>query len=209
MSSGQQGMNPGMRGPQPPPPEKKSGAMKACLIIGGVLGCVGIGVIGLLALIAVPNFMKFQCKSKQSEAKTNLSGLFTAEKAFYGEYNSYTSDLVALNWYPYAGENGPTYLYGFAYGGPDENIPGMGSNYDIDRADSLHPDVVSAGSYKTGKMITSSGRPLSSDDLPEESEVSKDAFIAAAVGNVDGDSDLDIWTINEVKMLMPVQDDCR
>src|SRR5687767_12757225 len=151
MSSGQ----PGVVNPGAPPPPKKSGAKIACIVIAGVTfcGCGGIAVI--LALTAVPNFIKFQCKSKQSEAKVHLSGLFTAEKAFYGEYNSYTSDLVSLSWTPDPGEggNGPRYLYGFHYFGPDESIPGMGSDYDIERADSAHPDVVARGGYSTSRMV--------------------------------------------------------
>jgi len=39
-----------------------------------------VAIIGILAAIAIPNFLKFQCKSKQSEAKTNLSGIFTARR---------------------------------------------------------------------------------------------------------------------------------
>ncbi|WP_414645174.1 type IV pilin protein, partial [Candidatus Deferrimicrobium sp.] len=37
-----------------------------------------VAIIGILAAIAIPNFLRFQAKSKQSEAKTNLGGIFTA-----------------------------------------------------------------------------------------------------------------------------------
>ncbi len=55
-----------------------------------------IGIIGILSVIAIPNFMKFQAKAKQTEAKINLSGLYTAEKAFYAEYGSYHSALGTI-----------------------------------------------------------------------------------------------------------------
>jgi prepilin-type N-terminal cleavage/methylation domain-containing protein len=42
-----------------------------------------VAIIGILAAIAIPNFIKFQARSKQSEAKANLKAMFTAEKAFY------------------------------------------------------------------------------------------------------------------------------
>ncbi|MBI2370572.1 MAG: prepilin-type N-terminal cleavage/methylation domain-containing protein, partial [Deltaproteobacteria bacterium] len=32
-----------------------------------------VAIIGILAAIAIPNFLRFQAKSKQSEAKTNLA----------------------------------------------------------------------------------------------------------------------------------------
>ncbi|MBI3179248.1 MAG: prepilin-type N-terminal cleavage/methylation domain-containing protein, partial [Deltaproteobacteria bacterium] len=39
-----------------------------------------VAIIGILALIAIPNFMKFQAKAKQSEAKTNLKAYYTGAK---------------------------------------------------------------------------------------------------------------------------------
>jgi type IV pilus assembly protein PilA len=58
-----------------------------------------VAIIGILAAIAIPNFLKFQAKSKQSEAKTNLKGIYTAETGYFGEANSYNSfDMV--NWSP-------------------------------------------------------------------------------------------------------------
>jgi type IV pilus assembly protein PilA len=58
-----------------------------------------VAIIGILAAIAIPNFLKFQAKSKQSEAKTNLKGVYTAETGYFGENNSY-SGFDAINWEP-------------------------------------------------------------------------------------------------------------
>jgi type IV pilus assembly protein PilA len=58
-----------------------------------------VAIIGILAAIAIPNFLKFQAKSKQSEAKTNLKAVFTAETAYFGENNTY-GDFTAANWAP-------------------------------------------------------------------------------------------------------------
>jgi len=44
-----------------------------------------VAIIGILAAIAIPNFIKFQARSKQSEAKANLKAVFTAQKAFFQE----------------------------------------------------------------------------------------------------------------------------
>lgn len=48
-----------------------------------------VAIIGILAAIAVPNFMKFQARSRQSEAKTNLGSWSTGAKAYFAEYNTY------------------------------------------------------------------------------------------------------------------------
>lgn len=55
-----------------------------------------IGIIGILSVIAIPNFMRFQAKAKQTEAKTNLSALYTAEKAYYAEYGGFYTGLVTI-----------------------------------------------------------------------------------------------------------------
>jgi type IV pilus assembly protein PilA len=58
-----------------------------------------VAIIGILAAIAIPNFLKFQAKSKQSEAKTNLKAILTAETSYFGEYNTYGT-FATVNWAP-------------------------------------------------------------------------------------------------------------
>jgi type IV pilus assembly protein PilA len=50
-----------------------------------------VAIIGILAAIAVPNFVKFQCRSKQSEAKGNLKALYVSQEAFRAESDTYAS----------------------------------------------------------------------------------------------------------------------
>ena len=58
-----------------------------------------VAIIGILAAIAIPNFLRFQAKSKQSEAKTNLGGIFTAETAYFAEKNGFNG-LDVVSWAP-------------------------------------------------------------------------------------------------------------
>ena len=50
-----------------------------------------VAIIGILAAIAVPNFVKFQCRAKQSEAKGNLKALYVSQEAFRAESDKYSS----------------------------------------------------------------------------------------------------------------------
>lgn len=40
-----------------------------------------VAIIGILAAIAIPNFMRYQLRSKASERKTNVEAIFKAEEA--------------------------------------------------------------------------------------------------------------------------------
>ncbi len=61
---------------------------------------VVVAIIGVLAAIAVPAVNKYIAKARQSEAKTQLSALYTSEKAFYAEYNAYDSRFGAVGYSP-------------------------------------------------------------------------------------------------------------
>jgi type IV pilus assembly protein PilA len=50
-----------------------------------------VAIIGILAAIAIPNFLRFQLKAKSSEGKTNLAAIRTAEESYFAEYGIYIS----------------------------------------------------------------------------------------------------------------------
>ncbi|PIS10221.1 MAG: pilus assembly protein PilA [Bdellovibrio sp. CG10_big_fil_rev_8_21_14_0_10_47_8] len=58
---------------------------------------VVVAIIGILAAMSVGQVQKQIAKARQSEAKTNLSQLYTAEKSFYAEYNTYHSAFEVIN----------------------------------------------------------------------------------------------------------------
>src|SRR6185312_662596 len=70
-----------------------------------------VAIIGILAAIAIPSFMKFQGRSRQSEAKANLKAMFTAEKAYYQADNTYSPLINAIGFTP---ERGNRYTYDLA-----------------------------------------------------------------------------------------------
>jgi type IV pilus assembly protein PilA len=48
-----------------------------------------VAIIGILAAIAIPNFLQYQMKSRQAEAKTNLGAIRTSLTAFQAERGCY------------------------------------------------------------------------------------------------------------------------
>jgi len=53
-----------------------------------------VAIIGILAAIAIPNFLRFQLKAKSSEGKTNLAAIRTSEESYYSEFGVYVSALA-------------------------------------------------------------------------------------------------------------------
>ncbi len=130
-----------------------------------------VAIIGILAAIAIPNFLKFQAKSKQSEAKTNLKAIYTAETGYYGENNAYNT-FDKVNWQP-VGVNRYTYDIGTA---TITNPPGAGTLL-------LIAGIPAVTMPTIGQVVTDNN------------------FTAAAAGNIDNDPDLDQWTITDNNVL--------
>jgi type IV pilus assembly protein PilA len=131
-----------------------------------------VAIIGILAAIAIPNFLRFQAKSKQSEAKTNLGGIFTAQIAFFGD-NNFFGNFQQIAWAPTG-----TARYSFYSGGYVSNN-GINATSPADNA-----GLVSA----TNTPPAGIGR-------------TDNTFVIGASGNIDTDATIDQWTITEVRVL--------
>ncbi len=55
-----------------------------------------VAIIGILAAIAIPNFMNYQCKAKQSEAKANLGTIRTGQEAYRAEFDEYAGTMAGI-----------------------------------------------------------------------------------------------------------------
>ena len=51
-----------------------------------------VAIIGILAAIAIPNFLQFRLKAKTSEAKSNLGAIRSTEVAYFAEWNFYVGN---------------------------------------------------------------------------------------------------------------------
>jgi type IV pilus assembly protein PilA len=63
-----------------------------------------VAIIGILAAIAIPNFLRYQAKSRQAEAKANLGAIFTSETSYKAEKDVYVTRVSGavsvLDWAP-------------------------------------------------------------------------------------------------------------
>ena len=75
----------------PPPAPKKSKAtpLVIALIVGLVLVCGGLSVAGVVAAIAIPNFVAMQNKAKRAEVPSNVDGIKTAQLAYDAAFDEF------------------------------------------------------------------------------------------------------------------------
>ncbi len=75
---------------------------------------VVVAIIGILSAVAIPNFKKYQSKSKTSEAKMQLASIYTYETTALSDYDTYATCLDSLGFDP-----APTgyYMVGFGTNG--------------------------------------------------------------------------------------------
>jgi len=53
-----------------------------------------VAIIGILAAVAIPNFVRFQLRSSASEGKTNLKAISVAEEGFFSEFMTYINVMT-------------------------------------------------------------------------------------------------------------------
>ena len=163
-----------------------------------------VAIIGILAAIAIPNFLTYQAKSRQAEARTNLGSIFTTETAFIGEWTTYTTDLVAMGFSP---TGSPRYIYGFIADNPqplvatNPNSPAIAARHDT----ALVKAAIATMPYVMGSAKNNANVALANGDLPAGTgapgAAGSIAFLAGATGNVDNDDTLDKQVIDNVRSL--------
>jgi prepilin-type N-terminal cleavage/methylation domain-containing protein len=141
-----------------------------------------ISIIATLAIISVPSFMKYLAKAKRAEAYMQLSSIYAAQKAYWAEHGTYTTQLSGqggAGWQP-EGYNGggqnEKFYYTYGCGGAEGQ------------------------SCFTGKLKGSSSN-LARGYADEK------GFLAVAAADIDGDGEMDILTVDQNNNITIVQDD--
>ena len=150
-----------------------------------------VAIIGILAAIAIPNFIKFQARSKQSEAKANLKALFTAEKAFMQEKDRYSSLVGEMGFSPERNNRYAYYLGGTAV---LDNRSGTTATTST-TANGISVDTFK---YSSAAPNPGTGALACAGDTPVVNPPPSASFIGGAVGNIDADSTLDQWSISDL-----------
>ena len=136
-----------------------------------------VAIIGILAAIAIPNFMTYQAKARQSEAKVGLGGIFTSATAYFAENSTFTVTTASAIGYSPSG----TPRYSFYFGGNTANY-----RFNIGATSSATCHGTNVPGVAAGGALTSTA----SD------------FTAGAIGNVDGEvATCDHWTIDDARIL--------
>ncbi len=173
-----------------------------------------VAIIGILAAIAIPNFLQYQMKSRQSEAKTNLMAIKTSEVSWQGERGCYLT--VALwptttnpqanvksapqTWFP--GGAGPVVTpagaQGWCVGASGAGVT-LGTFADL----GFQPTGNVLYQYATGTYIpayTSCLGPVltpaaltTAETGANDAGVTAGGFRASAASNLDGDALISVW----------------
>src|SRR5690242_1117645 len=153
-----------------------------------------VAIIGILAAIAIPNFVKFQARSKQSEAKANTKAMFTAQKAFAAEKDHFSTLIGEIGFSP---ERNNRYSY---FTGATVTLTKRSGSTDVSTS---ADDGIMYDQFKYTDPIVFN--PATLDALPATtcgaaapgiSGSATPIWTGFAQGQVDTDNSLDLWSIS-------------
>jgi type IV pilus assembly protein PilA len=159
---------------------------------------VVVAIIGILAAVAVPNYKKYQAKSKASEAKLQLAAAFSALNAFQSEYGTYASCLASMGFDPSAEAAQRYYGIGFEADDATTNTAATTSG-----ASCIAGGHFFAGDKQTGPTAqpTDGATALAG----AATTVNASTFLLGAGGYISDTNVLDQWTMSQTKELRNTQ----
>ena len=184
---------------------------------------VVVAIVGVLVAIAIPNFKKYQAKTRTAEAKNALAAAFTAESVFHEEYRIYHKCLSYMGFQPGVSQESRYYTVGFgSVSAIDSSAYNTATLDHLVSADCPNDTNLNQGSqiFIAGKTIGSapvinSLQSASSEDgsggtfLGTQSNNLNKTFVMAASGiifeKVTDSSLSSLWTINQEKNMVQIR----
>jgi type IV pilus assembly protein PilA len=162
------------------------------VVVGALVAVpVVVAIIGMLAAIAIPNFIRYQARSKQAECRTNLKALGQLARADFEAHHRYTPALAELGFSP---ERGNRYAY-FAGPGTRQSrsqaqLEGAPTDTQIGVDSFKFPNLANLTEHDLPATLAGSVALGVSGTCPDC------ALVAACVGNIDNDATLDVWSVS-------------
>lgn len=151
---------------------------------------VVVAIIGILSAIAIPNFKKYQAKSKTSEAKIRLASLYMAETSALTDYDTYATCLAAIG-FEYDPNGSHFYAVGFSETNDDQNARIESAGVTACTADATFAYPATRGAQAAAASTIESA-------IVDATTMS---YTAEAVGYIASSTDANKWTINDGKAL--------
>ena len=149
---------------------------------------VVVAIIGILSAVAIPNFKKYQAKSKTTEAKMQLASVYSYELTAASDYDTFTSCLGDLGY-----DAAPRGYY----------VIGFTGNWRTAEAITAGLATCGATGFHSPATLKTYAAAVTSANLPAGTTGTQSTFLAGAGGNLDA-ALYDQWTINESKNLRQV-----
>ena len=157
-----------------------------------------VAIIGILAAIAIPNFIRFQARSKQGEAKANLKSLFTAQRSYFQEKDSFQTTIGDIGFNP---ERGNRYSYQNGNTSYQDRTAVLQVSTTLN--DAITVDTFkfppAAGSQPAGTFttLTFSANGIADPGAPGVGGTCPICnFMGYAAGNIDQDTNIDSWFVS-------------
>ena len=173
---------------------------------------VVVAIIGILSAVAVPNFKKYQAKSKTSEAKLQLSAAYTAQQSFFSDFDTYHVCLKYMGYNPTNEQAQRYYHIGFTNATTCANCDTQGLLSGLATGAGACTAGAGESSFLAGKAVGGGIAVAANADLPApiggDVEITETRFTVRAAGVVDrafaaGTSSA--FSINENKLIRTVR----
>lgn len=158
-----------------------------------------VGIIGVLVALAIPQYQRFQGKSRQSEARMALAGIYTVEHAYAGDSTSFGACLTQMGYLP----DSPARFYSVGFTDAQAGEDDCGAAGNVDCA-SLPGAACNVADFDHRIMATqvAGTATVQADDSELGGVLSRTAFTVTARGNIQaGGNIFDVWTIDQAKTL--------